>query len=222
MSSALYALWNVTLERSLGRDSAASIGYLGALEHSLLRREGYLDPFSPRPRLVLARAHAIDTWDSATYLVFRGVSDKASANFDVRHSFQAALSYDLGRMRARGWTLSGTFRARTGFPLDMISADHPFGLGFDNDVRPDLVPGVPVGRQGSLGRNAFTGFALTQLDLALQRAFVASERARVQLRVETYNLNNSPNYADPVRTVSSPLFGRPPSPSGDVLRAAGT
>jgi hypothetical protein len=158
--------------------------------------------------------------------VFRGVSDRASANFDVRHSFQAALSYDLGRVGLRGWMLSGTFRTRTGFPLDVISADHPFGLGFDNDVRPDLVPGVPVwngrelnraafsipvGRQGTLGRNALRGFGLTQLDLALQRDFVAGESARVQFRIEAYNLTNTTNFADPVRILSSPLFGRSPS-----------
>jgi hypothetical protein len=175
-------------------------------------------------------AHAIDngSWDSATYLVFRGVSDRGSANFDVRHSFQAALSYDLARLgaRARGWLLSGTFRSRTGFPVDVVSADEPFGLGFDNDVRPDLVPGVPVwigrqlnpaafqvpvGRQGSLGRNSLSGFGLTQLDLALQRDVVASERTRLQFRIEAYNVTNTPNYADPIRILASPLFGTSPS-----------
>ena len=176
-------------------------------------------------------AHAIDngSWDSASYLVFAGSGpeqDRGSANFDVRHSFQAALGYDLGRVRLRGWTLSGTFRARTGFPIDVVSNDLPFGLGFDNDVRPDLVPGVPVwldGRlnpaafvkpasgQGTLGRNAIRGFGLAQLDLALQREFVVTERARMQFRVEGYNMTNSTNVADPVRIMASPLFGYSPS-----------
>ena len=65
----------------------------------------------------------------------------------MRQSFQGALSYDLGRSRlpwSRGWMVSGTLRARSGFPVDLVTTDQPFGLGFDNDVRPDLVPGVPL------------------------------------------------------------------------------
>jgi hypothetical protein len=175
-------------------------------------------------------AHAIDngSWDSASYLVFAGAGssrDRGSANFDVRHSFQAALAYDLGRSRlpgTRGWLVSGIFRARTGFPIDVITSEQPFGLGFDNDVRPDLVPGVPVwqeGRlnpaafsrplngQGTLGRNAISGIGLAQLDLALRREFALTESARLQFRLEGYNVTNSVNLADPVRVLSSPLFG---------------
>jgi predicted porin len=188
-----------------------------------------------------AWAHAIDngSWDSAAYLVFPGAvshAERGSANFDVRHSFQAALAYDLGRSGvklARGWLVSGTFRARTGFPVDLITSEQPFGLGFDNDLRPDLVPGVPVwigdpaapggrrlnpgafrspaGQQGTLGRNAIRGNGLTQLDMALQKEFAAGERTRIQLRLEGYNVTNSPSFADPVRVLSSPLFGVSPS-----------
>jgi hypothetical protein len=187
-------------------------------------------------------SHAIDngSWDSASYLVFAGAGtnqDRGSANFDVRHSFQAALAYDLGRTRmpgVRGWLLSGAFRARTGFPIDVVTNEQPFGLGFDNDVRPDIVPGVPVwlgnrlnpaaftrpaGRQGTLGRNAIRGNGLAQFDVALQREFVASESVRLQLRLEGYNLTNTVNLADPIRVLSSPLFGYSPSVASLMLGA---
>ena len=65
----------------------------------------------------------------------------------------------------------------------------------------------PDGRQGTLGRNAIRGNALAQVDLALQREFVLSESSRLQFRAEAYNLANSAHYADPVRVMSSPLFG---------------
>ncbi|HYO82960.1 MAG TPA: TonB-dependent receptor, partial [Bryobacteraceae bacterium] len=261
------AHWNVTVERMLGRDAAISAGYVAALGDGLLRREGYTDLRSGRPRLVLATnggessyhslqfnyrsrdvrgllgtiaytwSHAIDngSWDSASYLVFMGSSDRGSSNFDVRHNFQAALAYDLGRSgvrAARGWTLSGALRLRTGFPIDVITTDHPFGLGFDNDLRPDLVPGVPVwvdgrlnpaaftrpaGFQGTLGRNAITGRSLTQLDLAVTRSFVITERLRLSLRAEAYNVPNHAQLADPVRVLASPMFGFSPSTTSLML-----
>lgn len=195
-------------------------------------------------------AHAIDngSWDSAAYLVFAGSgreNDRASANFDVRQSLQGALSYDLGRSKlpwSRGWLLSGTLRARSGFPVDLVTTDQPFGLGFDNDVRPDLVPGVPVwladtatpggrrlnpaafriprrGQQGTLGRNALRGNGLVQTDMALQRTVVVTERLRLQFRAEAYNVANSPSFADPMRVLASPLFGTSPSMMNQMLGA---
>jgi hypothetical protein len=193
-------------------------------------------------------SHAIDngSWDSATWLVFHDSDeDLASSNFDVRHSFQAAWSYELGRTRlpfVRHWLISGTLRARTGFPVDVITTEHLFGLGFDNELRPDLVPGVPVwlsdpaapggrrlnpaaftapnaGRQGTLGRNTITGNGLAQLDLALRREFVVTEQTRLEVRLEGYNVTNWTNFADPVRILSSPLFGTSASMTNLMLGA---
>jgi hypothetical protein len=181
-------------------------------------------------------AHAIDngSWDSAIWLLLPGVvsgADRASANFDVRHGFQAGLAYTIRRR----WTVSGTLRARTGFPIDVVTTEHPFGLGFDNEFRPDLAPGAPVwidgslnraafaapprGRQGTLGRNAIEGLPLKQLDLALERRFVLSESARLHFRAELYNLTNTINLADPVRVLASPLFGQPASLTNLMLGA---
>ena len=62
--------------------------------------------------------------------------------------------------------------------------------------------------QGGLGRNSLTGFGLAQTDLALRRQFSLGERQTVSLRVEAFNLFNHANLADPVRYLSSPLFGQ--------------
>src|SRR5205814_2310245 len=67
--------------------------------------------------------------------------------------------------------------------------------------------------QGDLGRNALTGFGMSQFDLALRKEFFAGERRSIQLRIETFNALNHPNFADPVRYLSSPLFGQ----SGSML-----
>lgn len=180
--------------------------------------------------------HSIDngSWNSATFQVYPGASDRGASDFDVRHSFHAGVVYDFSSGEAlrwvRGWSISGVFRTRTGFPIDVLNSENPFGLSFDNQ-RPDLRPNVPIwiedrsapggrrlnalafepaapGGQGSLGRNALRGFGLTQLDLSLQRRFQIRERASIGIRVEAYNVRNRAFFADPERFLSNPLFGQ--------------
>ncbi|MBZ5593961.1 MAG: TonB-dependent receptor [Acidobacteriia bacterium] len=192
-------------------------------------------------------SHSIDnsSSDSVLYWAASGLtasSDRGSSDFDVRHAFNAALSYEAPQREAksfrsqllRGWGLDGIIHARTGFPITVLDADYSMGLSFANFSRPDLVGGQPVwvtdrsapgGRrlntgafqpapdlvQGNLGRNAVTGFGMCQIDLALRRDFPIGERRSLQFRIEAFNALNHPDYADPIRFLSSPLFGQSPS-----------
>jgi hypothetical protein len=176
--------------------------------------------------LSYAWGHSIDnvSWDSALYLLDaeRGFTrDRASSSFDAKHSFQAALSWDVpGRL----FTLSTTARARSGFPIDVLTIENAFGLGFDNFIRPNLVNGEPIwipGRrlnpaafaapagdhQGNLGRNAIRGFGFAQVDAAIQREF-SLERGSLRLQAEIRNVTNHPAFADPLGILSHPLFGQ--------------
>lgn len=133
-----------------------------------------------------------------------------------------------------GWGIDGIVRARSGFPITPLNSEYSMGLGFANAFRPDLVPGRPIwstdrsapgGRrlnreafyttksleQGNLGRNAIRGFGMHQIDVALRREFTVSEKGSVLLRIEAFNILNHPNFADPARFLSSPLFGESPS-----------
>ena len=130
-----------------------------------------------------------------------------------------------------GWGLDGIVRARSGFPITVLNADYSMGLSFVNVFRPGLVPGQPIwlpdgsapgGRrlnsqafqaatglvQGNLGRNAIAGFGMYQVDLALRRDFAVAERRSLELRIVAFNALNHPNFADPLRFLSSPLFGQ--------------
>jgi len=177
-------------------------------------------------------SHSIDNGsaDDAVYFMLRGRtsdSDRGSSDFDVRHSFTTAVSYEFPSILKR-WALDGIFRARTGFPVDILQAETALGASYANLFRPDLVYGVPVwlsdpdapggarinpaaflssGNQGNLGRNAVTGFGMSQLDLTLRRNFLLSERRSIELRLEAFNALNQANLADPVRFLVSPLFG---------------
>jgi hypothetical protein len=115
-------------------------------------------------------------------------------------------------------------RARTGFPIDVLTAENAFGLGFDNVSRPDLVPGQPVwlpngslnpaaftvpkgDHQGNLGRNAIRGFGFAQVDAAVQRDF-ALPFGSLRLQAEVRNVTNHASLSDPIGILSHPLFGQ--------------
>ncbi len=84
--------------------------------------------------------------------VVSAASDYASSNFDVRHSFSGAVSYDIpaaGRSGAlalltRNWSLQSVIVARSGFPFNgviLIASPDPLR---NARSRPDRVPGQPV------------------------------------------------------------------------------
>jgi hypothetical protein len=163
--------------------------------------------------------------------------DRASSDFDVRHSFAGAITYNIpappfgtfGKTLLRNWSVDGILIARTAAPVDVFFT-RDIGFGPLNS-RPDLVPDVPLylqdsslpggrainreafmvpqtNRQGTLGRNTFRGFPLRQLDLALSRHFPMTERMNLQFRMDVFDVFNRPTFGDPVSDLNSGLFGR--------------
>jgi hypothetical protein len=179
-------------------------------------------------------SHSIDNDSSDSFLAWAGPGagssvDRASSDFDLRHSFTGSLTYTAPK-RFGGWLLSGIWRARTGFPITVQAAEEYVGISFINAFRPNWVYGQPLwiadggapggkllnpsafavqpaGVQGDLGRNVIGGFGMSQVDLALSRDFRLNDRAHVQLRLEAFNAANHPNFADSVKYLNSPLLG---------------
>lgn len=150
---------------------------------------------------------------------------RASSNFDRRHSFSTAITYNIpvrdtgafGNAILRNWSVDAIYKALSAAPVDVNFFDFAFS-GFAAQ-RPDVVAGVPLvindptvagGRRineaaftqpengnGNFGRNVLRGFPLSQLDFALRRQFNLTERVRLQLRGEAFNVLNHPNFADP-------------------------
>ena len=162
--------------------------------------------------------------------------DRGPSDFDVRHSFSAAVTYDLPNVRGNrfartlldNWSLDTIFRARTATPLTVFSNRNLFGAG---SARADLIAGGPLyiddptvaggrrlnraafatppaGRQGTLGRNSVRGFPLSQLDFSFRRRFQVGERLNLQLKADLFNAFNHPNVAAPVNVLNDPLFGQ--------------
>jgi hypothetical protein len=176
-------------------------------------------------------SHSIDNSSTDSLVQWAGADhiaplDRGSSDFDVRHAFTAAFTWERG-----GWALDGMIRARTGFPITVLRAEHFTGIAFANAFRPNFnatqpvwlsdrtAPGgrrlnptafplAPDGVQGTLGRNAITGFGMSQVDLDARREFRVGERRALELRVEAFNLLNQANFGDPARYLISPLFGQ--------------
>lgn len=177
--------------------------------------------------------------------------DRGPSDFDVRHSFGAAVTYDLpttnvpwlGNGLFRNWSLDTMLIARTATPIDIFNG-RDIGFGLFN-FRPDRIEGVPLylealsapggrtinraafaipqnSRQGTLGRNALRGFPVSQINFALRRRLKLNEQFHLQLRAEFINLFNHPNFGDPVGDLGSGFFGHSTSMLGRSLGSGGS
>jgi hypothetical protein len=183
-------------------------------------------------------SHAIDLVSSEMIRVIPAARldprlERGAADFDVRHAFTAAVTYNLPALRAsllRDWSVDAFVRARTATPVNVSINRQLFGVSFGRS-RPDTVAGVPLylndptaaggrrfnraafsipaqARQGTAERNALRGFPVAQVDFALRRQFKLTERLRMQVRAEAFNLFNHANFGDPVGLLTSPQFGQ--------------
>jgi len=198
-------------------------------------------------------AHSIDDGSAGSAALSSnnsvpGLSSNANrgpSDFDIRDALSAALSYqvpapwrnEFAKAVLRGWSAHNIVQARTPPPVDV---DDSLFFGLLNslgDVRPDVVPGVPIYlyapqypggkafnpsaftpppynpntyiplRQGDLARNALRGFGAFQWDFALHRDFPLTESLKLQFRAEMFNVLNHPNFGQPVGDLNSPQFG---------------
>lgn len=174
--------------------------------------------------------------------------DRGPSDFDIRHSFTAALSYDvpslfkggIGRALLGNWTIESLVSAHTAAPMEIYSErDSVFGrFNLRPDVRTEVPlylsdPAAPGGRrinpeafvitsygeQGNLGRNALRGFPFKQVDAAIHRRFALTDRVSLQFRMEVFNLFNHPNFGAPVGDLNSSNFGRAQTMLGRSLTA---
>ena len=139
----------------------------------------------------------------------------------------------LWRTLFGGWGLNALAGGRSGLPVNITvdRASSALPDGNNNNQRPNYVPGTPLtpaggstptlwinpaaflvpakGAWGDLGRNAFRGPALWQIDTALSKRFRITERAGLEFRGECFNLLNRAQYGNPLADISVPAsFGR--------------
>src|SRR5262249_18824766 len=76
-------------------------------------------------------------------------------------------------------------------------------------------------RQGTLGRNALRGFAMSQVDLAVRRDAPLGGGVNPQLRAEAFNLFDQVSVGLPTNTLGSGLFGQATRTLASSLGAGG-
>jgi outer membrane receptor protein involved in Fe transport len=160
------------------------------------------------------------------------------SSFDVRHRLTAAVIYDLpfgdDHPIARDWQVTGVVTLQSGAPFTVAllpdldnSNTGRSSLGFGANDRPNLVgdPDLddrtaqrwfntaafvlpPFGTFGTSGRNTLEGPGYTNVNVAVLKLVPLGARARLQLRIEAFNLFNRANYNLPDNFLGSPTFGQ--------------
>jgi Carboxypeptidase regulatory-like domain/TonB dependent receptor len=150
--------WNTSIEQALGRSQALSISYVGSHASRLLQQNVYTSATNPilggsgeflvvqngltsdynalqiQFHRRLSRgltALASHTWSHCIddgSINFNNGYERGNCDFDVRHSFSGALSFDVPNVSHNGigsiflhhWGIDGRFIARTAFPVDLL------------------------------------------------------------------------------------------------------
>jgi len=99
----------------------------------------------------------------------------------------------------------GTDKTHTGPPLSAFNPDDPTVFPF--------IP-IPFGIPANIGRNAFYGPGLQNWDLSLAKTTALTERFKLQMRFESYNVFNHANFTKPDNLISDPTFGMSTSQVG--------
>lgn len=172
--------WNVALEQSVGSDQAISISYVGSAGRELLNQLSVFNPNAAlsndtvtvnqnratsdydalQMQFKRRLSHGLQvlasyTWSHSIDLVsdelFYGTLARASSDFDLRHTFSAAVAYNLpqpkgavARAFGGGWSLDGMVFARSAPPVDLNSGTLVLSNGQQLSARPDVVPGIPL------------------------------------------------------------------------------
>ena len=148
------------------------------------------------------------------------------SSWDMTHNFVASYTYGLpfdeffGRNRlTEGWSLSGTTRFATGFPVTLFDDSDrsllgTLGNGVNNELldTPEISPGPlhintnprngkpefntglfspeMLGRLGNAPRRFFHGPGINNFDMQLSKTIRVTESKSLDLRIEAFNVFN--------------------------------
>ncbi len=159
---------------------------------------------------------------------------RAISSWDLRHNFVASYKYDLPFERlfghtnqlTEGWSISGTTRFASGFPVTLFDdSDNSLlgtlGNGVNNNLldTPEFTPGPlqinrnprngrpefntslfstePLGQLGNSRRRFFYGPGINNFDMQLTKNVRLTESKSLDLRIEGFNVFNHAQFYGP-------------------------
>lgn len=149
--------------------------------------------------------------------------DEGFADYDARHRFTLAATWSLPFAKDNavlgGWHVNAVVTLQSGTPFTVYS-------GFDGIKRADQngdPSGGPrtaaqwfntsvftpaAGAQGTAERNSVRGPGIKTFDFSLFKTFRVAGRSALELRIEGFNVFNTPQYNQPNNVVGDPNFGK--------------
>jgi hypothetical protein len=145
----------------------------------------------------------------------------ARNDFDRHQTFVQSYVYDL----PFGFRVAGVFTLMTGLPMtfyaDAGSLNTPgspqtadqvapatklYGIGTPWFTRSSFAQPTGV-RFGTSGRNILSGPNFFNADASLFKTFNLTERAKLEIRGEAFNVTNTPQFSRPVTDLTNGAFG---------------
>ncbi len=145
---------------------------------------------------------------------------------------------------AGGWQMNALFSAYTGSPLTVTSSgtslNAPGSTQRADQIKPQVkllggtgpgqawfdpfayAPVTQEARFGTAGFNSIHGPGTTNADLSIFREFRVREHYRVQFRAESFNLTNTPHFANPSTNISNLRLNADGSFRDGVAEISGT
>jgi hypothetical protein len=162
------------------------------------------------------------------------IIERFDADFDIRHKVVFSANYELpfgqsltGAAKAllAGWQVNGVAYWQSGLPFNVTNSTVRSNTSAGND-RPNLVgdpeldnPTVaqwfnvaafapqPQNTIGNAPRNVLHGPPQRRLDLSVFKDLALTTAAKLQVRVEVYNITNTASFANPISQLGAPGFG---------------
>ena len=162
--------------------------------------------------------------------------NRGPSDFHRKHRLILSWVWELpfeGNRWRDGWQLSGIGTFQSGRPFTVVDEDFSAILFSSTGPRPNLAPGAThedqttsgsigsridtylnrdafqssVTEWGNLGRNTVVGPSQRRVDASLSKITRLVNRTTLELRVEAYNITNTPSFRNPASDLSAGDFG---------------